>query len=312
MIKINIAQEIKVEIEKLHYEDIKNRVIEKVKMMVGQAKYRRLIDYLYDTPNELNENKLKKMILGNKKDLIEIIDYIGEIKFENNDPFNNLYSNFTNRNWSKILLEKLDVNVCPYCNRQYIFTLKDEGVRPQFDHYFPKSNYSYLSVSLYNLIPSCSICNLKKHNLNTYEKENELFYPYEDEFGDEVVFETEISDYDFLCWIGESDNFDIKLKCKDDNLTKRINNIKEHLKLELLYKKHKDYVKDIIRNAVIYNDSRINELLEQFPNVFKSKDEVINSIFMNYIEKDEWKKRPLAKLTHDIYDEYKISKKNGY
>lgn len=35
---------------------------------------------------------------------------------------------------------------------------------------------------------------------------------------------------------------------------------------------------------------------------------VINSIFMNYIKKNEWGKRPLVKLTHDIYDEYKIRK----
>lgn len=306
MIKINITSEVKEEIEKLHYNDIKSKLNEKIYKMFGQPKYMKLLDYLYDKSNNLNENKLKKIILGNKKDLIEVIDFIGEIKLENKDEFDNLYSNFTNRKWSKALLEKLDVNVCPYCNRQYTFTLKNDGVRPQFDHYFPKGNYSYLSVSLYNLIPSCSICNSKKHDLNTYREENELFYPYEDEFGYDVVFETEIKDYDFLCWTGESDNFEIKLKCKNDSLIRKINNTKDQLKLELLYEKHKDYVKDIIRNATIYNDSRINELLEQFPEVFRSKDEVINSIFMNYIKKDDWEKRPLAKLTHDIYDEYKI------
>lgn len=309
MIKINISNDVKKEIEKDHYKDIKkSEIVEKINEIVVQAKYSKLRDYLYDKSNILNENKLKKMILGNKKDLIEVIENVGEIKLEKNDMFDRLYSNFTKRNWSKELLEKLDVNVCPYCNRQYTFTLKGHSVRPQFDHYFPKSIYSYLSGSLYNLIPSCSICNSKKHVLNTYKEENELFYPYEDEFGHDVVFETEIKDYDFLCWTGESDNFEIKLNCKNDTLIRKVNNTKDKLKLDMLYEKHKDYVKDIIRNATIYNDSKINELLEAFPEIFSSKDEIINSIFMNYIEKDGWGKRPLAKLTHDIYDEYKISK----
>jgi hypothetical protein len=85
-----------------------------------------------------------------------------------------------------------------------------------------------------------------------------------------------------------------------------VNNLNEHMKIGLLYEQHKDYVKDIIRNAVIYNDSRINELLEQFPSIFDSKNDVLNSIFMTYIDKDNWGKRTLSKLTHDIYEEYKI------
>ncbi|KGA95830.1 HNH nuclease [Alkalihalobacillus alcalophilus ATCC 27647 = CGMCC 1.3604] len=248
--------------------------------------------------------KTKKLIIGNKSDLIEIIKTIGEISLEKKDKFDRLYINFTNRVWSKALLEKINVRVCPYCNRQYTFTLANEGIRPQFDHFFPKSRFSYLSVSLYNLIPSCSICNSKKHDLNTYE--HDLYYPYEDEFGSGVVFQTSPINNDFFYWTGASNSFDIKLICKDEKQKHKVENLKQYLKIELLYKKHKDYVRDIIRNAVIYNDSRIDELLEQFPDLFQSKNEVINSIFMSNNDKESWDKRPLSKLTHDIYEEFKI------
>ncbi|OPF86793.1 hypothetical protein BW731_00550 [Vagococcus martis] len=59
----------------------------------------------------------------------------------------------------------LDTIVCPYCNSQFIYTyFKEKGekkgkVRPQIDHLFPKSVYPFLSVSIFNLIPSCSQCN---------------------------------------------------------------------------------------------------------------------------------------------------------
>lgn len=58
-------------------------------------------------------------------------------------------------------------NTCTYCNRQYTITIrKNKGnndasriARPQLDHWFSKELYPLMSLSLYNLIPCCSICN---------------------------------------------------------------------------------------------------------------------------------------------------------
>lgn len=61
--------------------------------------------------------------------------------------------------------------VCTYCNRQYTFTVikdlkngkreNDDSriARPALDHWFPESLYPIMSLSFYNLIPSCTICN---------------------------------------------------------------------------------------------------------------------------------------------------------
>lgn len=59
----------------------------------------------------------------------------------------------------------LDVKVCPYCNRCLIEPINDGVVKKtvvgELDHFYCKSKYPYLAVSLYNLVPSCGICNGK-------------------------------------------------------------------------------------------------------------------------------------------------------
>ena len=65
------------------------------------------------------------------------------------------------------LSKQIDSNTCVYCNRQYAFTIekgtgrnKDERLaRPAFDHWFDKGSNPLMSLSLCNLIPSCTICN---------------------------------------------------------------------------------------------------------------------------------------------------------
>lgn len=53
--------------------------------------------------------------------------------------------------------------ICPYCGQNFAFTLIGKATskkfRPTLDHFFPKSVYPYLALSLYNLVPSCHTCN---------------------------------------------------------------------------------------------------------------------------------------------------------
>lgn len=67
-----------------------------------------------------------------------------------------------NQDLSYQLAEWIGVNTCVYCNRQYTLTVRGRNtkiVRPEFDHFLPKSTYPFFALSLYNLIPSCHICN---------------------------------------------------------------------------------------------------------------------------------------------------------
>lgn len=72
-----------------------------------------------------------------------------------------------NKSRSYRLTREIGENTCVYCNRQYAFNIEKDGgknggtrfARPALDHWFPESIYPLLSLSIYNLIPSCTVCN---------------------------------------------------------------------------------------------------------------------------------------------------------
>ena len=68
-----------------------------------------------------------------------------------------IYENFRKK-FGLEFVEKLELSVCPYCNRNYINNGR-RNTTAQFDHFFPKSVYPILALSFYNLIPCCSVCN---------------------------------------------------------------------------------------------------------------------------------------------------------
>ncbi|WP_066496930.1 hypothetical protein [Abyssisolibacter fermentans] len=270
---------------------------------------------------EINEEL--KLILNN------IFDYNS---FVRGDKIN--FENKLIRWGAYELLNELKITTCPYCNRQYIHTyISEHGkTRADIDHFYPKSKYPFLAVSLYNFIPSCHVCNSSfKGSIDFYK--NKCIYPYEEEFGQYAKFETNFytdktkETYDINYLLGNSNNFEIKLsidedKIKDNLIEKskkqnkkidlekecndyiqKINNSKETFNLKALYNFHKDYVREIIKKAIIYNDSRIDELYNQYPELFSNREEVLQMVVSNYTCDEDLGKRPLAKLTKDICEE---------
>ena len=63
-------------------------------------------------------------------------------------------------------VKNLQIRICPYCGRAYIYRVVKKGekgdvsVKPQLDHFLPKSNYPFLAMNFFNLIPCCTQCNL--------------------------------------------------------------------------------------------------------------------------------------------------------
>lgn len=62
------------------------------------------------------------------------------------------------------LIDAIGARICPYCQLHHVNYYIPSGkksfsLRPPLDHFFPRSNYPYLAVSLSNLIPCCSQCN---------------------------------------------------------------------------------------------------------------------------------------------------------
>lgn len=86
------------------------------------------------------------------------------------------------------LCQASSYSICPYCNQAFAFTVVGtaKSFRPTLDHFFPKAEYPYLALSLYNLVPSCYVCNSSlKRDINFFDEEH--LHPLEDD--EEIHFE---------------------------------------------------------------------------------------------------------------------------
>lgn len=192
------------------------------------------------------------------------------------------------------LAKELNINTCPYCNRQYTFTINNrKKIRPQFDHFRSKDQHPYLALSFYNLIPCCPTCNLIKSNT-----ENKLLHPYFEGFDDKCLFDINHKNFMFFKEPIAVELYPVK-GCDEDFKDKCKNNI-EVFALKELYQKHSDYIEEIIYKAYSYNEEYYNGLIEEYTKIGKTTSEIHRLIFGNYIDKADNEKRPLSKLTHDL------------
>lgn len=296
-------------------EELKN-IYEKVKInnknITGFSK-----DDLKGNIEKIYGMKLKK----DEEEKFKVLEYIFSY-----DEFSKSQSitmnNGKTESWGRHnFLTRLGISVCPYCNRQYInnYTeLSENKTTADLDHFYIQKLYPYLALSLYNFIPSCQICNRTfKGATNFFDgKKHNHIYPYKEGFKDNAKFTIDLGNekldkkYDLNVLLGISDNLYLDLiidKNCDDNTKKKIENSIDTFKLDKIYScNHRDYVKDLIRKAIIYNESRINELYNQYGSLFSSREEVVNMIVSNYVDENDLGKRPLAKLTRDICKELGI------
>lgn len=204
------------------------------------------------------------------------------------------------------LIVAMNINTCPYCNRQYITSYYDQQMKTtaDLDHFYPKSKYPYLALSLYNFVPSCQICNSRfKGDKNSIESPH--LYPYEQEFGEDAKFKIKSNNIDYLISKSKVQDFKIVIdnKAKSDKIKKSIEQSIETFHLESVYDTHKSYVVELIKKLLFYNEAIQREYSDNFSKIFTSEEEIRNLIFGEYIFNGDFSKRPLSKLTKDILDD---------
>jgi hypothetical protein len=275
-----------------------------------------IIDYINSKSGETMVQSFEELLFANTKKIREIVKKVGEVLKDQNQKefsesfFNKIlevYDNFSDRKslfnlfgskkanqyYSAItMVDTLDVNVCPYCNRSFINTTKkrkEGNYRTcQLDHFFPKSKYPYFALSFYNLIPVCGTCNHLKGE-NSF---GDIPSPYELKRANElVIFKLILKNSNLM----NKDSLDIEMEKIHCNYK-----IDDPIPLASLYKYHNDVAHEIIQKKYIYTDERISELFSSFPDLFESEREVKQLLVGNYLDPDDFNKRPLSKLTHDI------------
>lgn len=181
----------------------------------------------------------------------------------------------------------LGIRVCPYCNRQYITSYYEDSEKTtaDVDHYYPKSLYPFLQMNIYNMIPSCNVCNSKT------KRDNDMrhLYPYIDS-SESLCFGLLLNSVENM-YSGVSDIF------LETNGNFRAENSIRVFKLCEIYQAHRreaGEVLDHVKNYAVMNDKYYIKTMG-----IDFEKEIYNMWFdfMSKTPNDE----PLIKLKQDIF-----------
>jgi hypothetical protein len=197
----------------------------------------------------------------------------------------------------------INVKSCLYCNAQYTLVINNKNkplAKFQFDHFFPKNTYPYLSISLYNLIPSCASCNQSKSK--TAFELNELIHPFHEDF--HVLTQFQINNkahLELLMGIKVPLNeIQISLTKLD---TPKVKNQNNFTSIAGIYKRHSDIVSEIYQKAYAYQNGGKEALMNLEQNgkrIFISTAEIEWMLLANYPLANDINNRPLSKFMQDI------------
>lgn len=262
------------------------------------------LDFINDLSININDKQHKDQFSKFKKRMENYYNSFFQIKIDDDGIENN---------FGRWLSEKMNIRVCPYCNHNYIFTINVEESetenkivsKPQFDHYLPKSKYPVLSLSLFNLIPCCAICNKIKG-----EREFS-FYPYDDTSMENVTFKIHSEgDYNPSKWITGKGKVGIELvHSVDGKITSKKEDkttINKQLGLDIIYREHITYAEEIVDKVFAYNGSYYDAMISSYKGLNKTSAEIESIIWSAYLDKVG--DRPMSKLTNDILSQLKIKR----
>jgi hypothetical protein len=250
-------------------------------------------------------------------------------------------------------VQELDVSACAYCNRIFTFTMdkvdlariydktKDRKVkqkilnditssktRPELDHFYPKEKYPYLALALYNLVPSCHICNSNLKGSRSVDFDN-LINPYADDFDDIIIIKAKLKNeadiqaeinagklsgtvtdhFGYNLFSGKLSSFDLAFEYRD--ATSLSNNVKAENHIELyalkeLYEMHKDHASRIIKNAIRHGPGSARDIYKRHEGLFHSEEEARSAMIGTESDPDKINQFPLSKLAIDISRDFGI------
>jgi len=206
------------------------------------------------------------------------------------------YDYYRERKEMLMLAKMLNVKSCPYCNMHYtLYAENKKGeekyAKFQFDHFIDKKTYPMFSMSLYNLIPSCGVCNNSKKN-------NQLslsYHPYMSDIYRTFRFKVK-DELDLLYGKSKADTFEIELVPTGDK--KEFEDYEKAFHLEALYSRHKDVVHEVYDKVYLAAYYR-NDLNFRF--LLNGGYDYLKRLWLGtYTDEKDIEKRPMTKLIHDV------------
>lgn len=210
------------------------------------------------------------------------------------------------------LIESVDADVCPYCNRMFVYTSKSvrktKVVQAELDHFYSKELFPYLAIVKHNLVPSCSCCNGYGAKFTTDAYKENMLNPYEIANVDDVVsFRLRIKNANVASLDKLASGLSLKMIAKTTEMQSNI----DVLNLEDLYQHHTDYAAELYYKGIVKTNhlyrSGLKGILKR-NGIVLTNDEINRIVVGNYIREQDYGKRPLAKMMHDVADDLDLLK----
>lgn len=207
------------------------------------------------------------------------------------------------------LARQLNLKSCPYCNAQYtIIANSDAGkaiAKFQFDHFFSKDEFPYLSLSLYNLIPSCANCNITKSKKQLNIKDH--YHPYFLDFSVYFKFYLKYKPDPNTLTIRKvkAQNLEIELVPRHVNVKAFVDEHNKLYHIKGVYDRHQDIAEDLLIKAIIYT-KHLQKSHLKIKGLFPDRTTYLRYLLGNYANNKDILKRPLTKFTQDIAKQLKI------
>ena len=248
-------------------------------------------------PSNLLTSKTK---LGFRNKILETLDYT--------DLRSKFYPKY---------FKQLGIKSCVYCNSQLTVSINSTEhyltkkrrthktkitvkAKFQVDHYLPKSDYPFLSISLFNLYPVCGSCN----NCKSDKSLSFELYSSDASLTTKSLYSFELKKGSVANYLLKKNIEEIETLFNDPEKTNRLSTVEGSLTdtfdIEGIYATQTDLVEELILKAQIYNSSYKDTLIKSFPHLFTSASLANRVIIGNYCDPEEIHLRPMAKFTQDI------------
>lgn len=249
------------------------------------------INRIFNVLHNVDESRilLEKILLMKPDDLKIIVNQVNSsINVNLKEILLIIFNYDRDRKRISELFIKVDFRVCIYCNRNFISNFHSKkSLRATFtlDHFYQKDKIPLLALSLYNLVPSCSVCNTNIKNTRDVEQyENPYSLNYD--FHSKAKFKL-------------MPNYKIKLESYDNRCSKYI----EDFYHNEIYNTHSLEVKELVKKRDVFTD----DLIKKISKLTKHSESSIKGfLFGDILYKDEMDNDSLAKLKVDISKELKI------
>lgn len=265
--------------------------------------------YLEDLQDE-STNSLQDLITIAPRDLDNLVIALNnnnssfiDINHDDNAILKNI---FVNNGYERELekwnfINRIKVDTCPYCNRNYIYTTsKNKKIKPEIDHFYPKSKYPLIALSYYNLIPSCKSCNGFGAKEEKDPFTNNLINPYLLE-NDDFVFTHRINNIAIINPLSGKSDVEIQFKKAHQGHLDVFN-------LKQLYELHHDHALELIIKKRLKYSKKYRDYLNSYNGLKFSETEIDRMILGNFTLEKEQHKRPLSKLYQDLGKELGLIK----